>query len=107
MGLETESPAYADLRRAGRDDVDYRACAVALDGGQYTLLIVNISPHGLMARCDAPVEVGTRVRVTLPEVGAIDGVVRWALGGRLGCEFAEAIDLAGYYDLLAALVRRK
>ena len=105
MSLGTESLARADPRRAEREEVGYRTSAIALDGGHHTLLVVNISPHGLMARCEEPLAAGNRIRVRLPEVGAIEAQVRWSLGGRLGCEFPEPIDLAPYYDLLAALVR--
>ena len=31
--------------------------------------------------------------------------VRWALGGRIGCQFDQAIDLASYYELLSVLVK--
>lgn len=106
MRLGIGDPTLADARRSERDDVDYGASAVSPDGSRLELRIVNISPHGLMARCEVCPAVGRRLRVTLPKVGAIDAEVRWAMGGRIGCEFAEPIDLAGYYDLLAALVRR-
>lgn len=107
MGVGTGSPVHADPRRAEREEVGYRTSAVALDGGHHTLLVVNISPQGLMARCEDPLAAGNRIRVRLPEVGAIEARVRWSLGGRLGCEFPEPIDLASYYDLLATLVRGK
>jgi hypothetical protein len=107
MGVGTECLACADPRRTEREEVGYRTSAVAVDGGHHTLLVVNISPHGLMARCEEPLAAGNRIWVRLPEVGAIEAHVRWSLGGRLGCEFYEAIDLAGYYDLLTALVREE
>ena len=73
-----------DRRLVERDEVHYRARAFGLDAQPVTLLIVNISPHGLMARCEKPFVEGDRMRVTLPAVGVVAAEVRWSLGGRLG-----------------------
>jgi hypothetical protein len=101
------SPAFAEIRREDRDDVHYRAKAFGPDARQLTLLIVNISPHGLMARCDTDFEIGQRLRVSLPVIGVVVAEVRWSLGGRVGCQFDRgAIDLAGYYEMLTVLVRK-
>lgn len=98
--------AYADVRREMRDDVHYRARAFGPDAKQLSLVIVNISPHGLMARCDANLEVGDRIRINLPAVGTVAADIRWSLGGRIGCQFDAAIDLAGYYELIAIVVKK-
>jgi len=47
------------------------------------------------------------VRVSLPVVGTIPTVVRWWLGGRLGCELESPIELADYYDILAAMLNAR
>lgn len=99
--------ALAEVRREERDEVHYRVKAFGPDARQLSLLIVNISPHGLMARCETCFEVGDRIRMTLPVVGVIAAEVRWSLGGRIGCQFDQAIDLAGYYELAAVLVKAK
>ena len=99
--------ARTDDRREGRDDVYYRARAFGPDAKQLTLLIVNISPHGLMARCETCFEVGDRIRVVLPQTGSVVAEVRWSLGGRLGAQFEQAIDLASYYELLTTMVKAK
>lgn len=107
VGLGSNNLAYADVRREDRDEVHYRARAFGPDARQLQFLIVNISPHGLMARCDGDFQVGQRIRVVLPEVGAMVAEIRWALGGRIGCQFEQAIDLASYYALLTALVKSR
>lgn len=99
--------AYADIRREGRDDVHFRVKAFGPDARPLNMLIVNISPHGLMARCETAFEVGERIRVTLPAVGVTVAEVRWSLGGRIGCQFDHVIDLAGYYELIAVLMKAK
>ena len=101
------TPALADDRRAiERDEVHYRARAFGPDNQPVTLLIVNISPHGLMARCEKPFAEGDRLRVVLPAVGNVAAEIRWSLGGRLGASFEPAINLASYYELIAQLVKK-
>jgi hypothetical protein len=95
-----------DRRLVERDEVHYRARAFGPDAQPVTLLIVNISPHGLMARCEKPFAEGDRMRVTLPAVGVVAADIRWSLGGRLGASFDTAIDLASYYELIAQLMKK-
>ena len=107
MSLGYGNLAFADNRSVDRDEVHYRARAFGPDARQLTFLIVNISPHGLMARCDTQFEVGDRLRIVLPVAGTVVAEVRWWLGGRLGCQFDPAIDLAAYYELVAVLLKSK
>ncbi len=97
--------ALTEDRREDRDEVHYRARAFGPDAKQLNLLVVNISPHGLMARCESELAIGSRLRVALPVVGNLVSEVRWSRGGRSGCQFEQAIDLASYYELLAVLVK--
>lgn len=97
--------AFKDERLIGRDEVHYRARAFGPDAKLHHLLIVNISALGLMARCDAPYVPGDRLRITLPVLGVVVAEIRWALGGRIGCELDRSIDLADYYELLAHMIR--
>lgn len=105
MSLGLGNLAYAEGRREGREDVHYRAKAFGPDARQLNLVIVNISPHGMMARCEREFQIGDRIRVTLPVVGVVAADVRWSLGGRIGCQFDPAIDLAGYYELVAIMLK--
>lgn len=94
-----------DQRAVERDEVHLRARAFGPDARALSILIVNLSPHGLMARCEDELGEGHRLRVVLPVVGAVVAQVRWALGGRIGCRFEQAIDRASYYELLATVLR--
>ena len=98
--------AAQERREADRDEVHFRARAYGPDGQPLELLIVNMSPHGLMARCEAELSEGQRLRLGLPGAGILTAEIRWALGGRIGCHFATAIDRATYYETLAAMLRR-
>lgn len=105
MNLGVGNLAYADVRREGRDDVHFRAKAFGPDARTLHLVVVNISPHGMMARCERDFEIGQRIRVTFPTVGVVVAEVRWSLGGRIGCQFDPAIDLAGYYELITLMLK--
>lgn len=97
--------ALKDQRSVTRDDIHYRARAICPNGSRISLLIVNISAMGLMARIDDNFAEGDQLTVQLPVVGSIKAEVRWSLGGRIGCELEKPIDLADYYDLLATLIK--
>lgn len=107
MGKTLGNLAAAEIRREDREEVHFRARAFGPDAKLVNLLIVNISPHGLMARCEACFDVGDRVRIQLPIAGDTLAEVRWSLGGRIGCQFDSAIDLAAYYELISAMLRGK
>ncbi len=92
-------------RESPRDDVYYRTRGTDDAGMSFGLQIVNISATGFMARTEATLVPGSWMTLRLPVVGQIRADVRWALGGRVGCQFDRMIDLAPYLDLLGALVR--
>lgn len=96
---------YVDERAEHRDQVHLRARAFGPDARSLPLTIVNLSPHGLMARCEAELAEGARLRVTLPVAGVAVAIVRWSLGGRIGCRFEQGIDRATYYEMLATILR--
>lgn len=97
--------ARTDGRREDRDEVHHRARAMHADGRTLPLLIVNISPNGFMARSEATMAEGDRLRVALPGIGTQAAEVRWSLGGRVGCQLDSPIRLGDYYELLATLMR--
>lgn len=95
--------AYANERREDREDVHHRTVATAADGRSIALLVVNISPNGLMARCDQDIAPGTELTFKLPDAPPIAAEARWSLGGRMGCEFAATIPISRYFALVAKL----
>ncbi|MBX3593093.1 MAG: PilZ domain-containing protein [Sphingomonas sp.] len=96
----------ADRRNADRDEVHYRAKLFGPDARRHAILIVNASPHGMMARCEQDFAQGDRVRIMLPVVGVAPATIRWSLGGRIGVHFDTAVDLASYYELLATMMKQ-
>jgi hypothetical protein len=97
--------AVEENRQEPRDEVHYRTRAVGPDGRPLTMLIVNTSAAGLMARAECDYQVGDRLRVTLPTLGVVSAEIRWSLGGRIGCRLDQPIPLASYYGLLAAMLK--
>ena len=94
--------AHANDRREDREQVHHRTVAVTAAGRSLTLLVVNISPNGLMARCEQPVEPDTAVTFRFPGL-VLKAEVRWTLGGRIGCEFAATIPIDSYFAVLPRL----
>ncbi|MEH3046898.1 PilZ domain-containing protein [Sphingomonas adhaesiva] len=98
-------PAIAvfEERVEPRDETLFRTRLRLEDGSAHAATIVNVSPNGFMARCDAVVAIGDRVAVTLPVVGDFSGEVRWTLGGRIGCRLTREVPPALYQFALAAM----
>lgn len=94
-----------ERRQSERDEVFYRTRASVTGLGIFPVQVVNISANGFMARTETELPVGQELTIRLPVVGEVKAEVRWALGGRIGCQFARMIDLAPYLELLAALVK--
>jgi len=95
----------SDLRRTRRDLVNY---ATTLRGADWhvDIRIINISPRGLMCRCDYDLERGARVTIALPRMRFVDAEVRWAEDGRIGVEFLSHISDADYLPMLDLLPRK-
>ncbi len=90
-------------RAEPRDEVHHRSRATLADRRTVPVLIVNLSPHGLMIRSDAPVSVGEWLRIQVPILGEVQVAVRWALGGRIGCQLERAIPANRYHAVLGAM----
>jgi hypothetical protein len=97
--------AQPDRRQSERDEVFYRSRASVAGLGSFPIQVVNISANGFMARTETELAVGQSLTIRLPVVGEMKAEVRWALGGRVGCQFARMIELAFYLELLGTLLK--
>lgn len=97
--------AVQDTRAEPRDEVMHRTRAIDAEGHSIKLVLVNMSANGLMARCEGNPEAGDHLRIHLPILGDVDAVVRWSLGGRIGCALERTIPLAEYYGMLSVMIR--
>lgn len=76
--------------------------AIALDsnlvlenGLMVPIRIRDLSDQGFMAECAAYAEIGSEVAVSLADRGLVRAQIRWALPGRIGVTFREAVDVEG------------
>lgn len=99
--MNAVTPMTIETRRAPRDLVSFRASLEGHSAVRGQLLMVDLSPFGFMARTPATLERGEVVTIRLPVIGAVRARVVWALAGRVGAEFIEAIAPAPYAQLLA------
>ena len=100
----TREPDQPERRCEPRDGVMFRAGAFGGDAQPCEMLVTNLSPHGLTARCTRAKHAGERLRVTLPELGVVAAEVRWTLGEQIGVRFDTPVDRASYYALIAAAI---
>ena len=96
--------AKLDRREAPREEV-YHRTRLVIGTSAIPVQLVNISASGFMARTEAEIAPGTTLTLRLPVIGERAAEVRWALAGRVGCQFARSIDLAQYLELLGALAK--
>ena len=92
-----------DGRAEPRDETLYRALATIDGEARQRLLIVNLSPHGFMARTERDLRAGQHVALTLPHAGSFVAAVRWSLGGRIGCLLDREIPPDVYGRTLVAM----
>jgi hypothetical protein len=62
-----------------------------LNGQRAELSARNISQTGFLAGTQAPVQLGDRLTLDMPELGAREAQVVWKSGAYLGCNFLEPL----------------
>lgn len=82
-----------DTRQVSRDSLLLTA-EIAVEGSPAIerVRVRNLSPGGMMAEGPAKVQRGHQLRITLRNVGEIEGSVAWVQENRFGVAFAEPID---------------
>lgn len=94
-----------DVRSEPREEVLHRSHVTLADQRTVPVTVVNLSPHGMMARSDTDIVAGEWLKVQLPVIGIVAAAVRWSLGGRIGCQFDRPIDPVDYGRLLTTVAR--
>lgn len=92
-----------ERRQSEREEVFYRTRVMANGFGSLPVQVVNISANGFMARSETELPIGHPLTIRLPVVGEVKAEVRWALGGRIGCQFVRMIAFPSYLELLGVL----
>ncbi len=65
-------------------------------------IIHDLSEAGLMLETNAPLSIGDRFELELPEAGTIGAEVMWTMEGRFGCRFEKLVSRA---SVSASLLR--
>lgn len=82
-----------ERRRFTRFSVELGAKMRELGASGVEAKVLNISESGFMAVAEGEFEVGSRVWLMLPGRERANAVVKWAVGDKIGAEFAEPISL--------------
>lgn len=61
---------------------------------RFEVQLVDLSPRGFRARCDALLKVGNYVAIEIPGIGSVDARVIWRKLGEIGAQFVHPVDLA-------------
>ena len=89
--------AYAagDLgRRAERLALDESTRLKPNSWSSLEIRMLDLSPLGFRAECEARLQVGGGITLEIPGLGAIDAQVEWQRGNQFGARFYAEIDLA-------------
>ena len=89
-----------DDRRSTRSDVRLAATLEAGPAHNVAITIVNISAHGIMAECTAPLLPGRPVSLSLPGLYRHAGRIAWVRDDRLGIAFDRPLALAEIMSIL-------
>jgi len=89
--------AYAagDLgRRAERLTLDESARLKPNSWSSLEIRMLDLSPLGFRAECEARLQPGGAIGLEIPGLGAVDAQVEWQRGNQFGARFFSEIDLA-------------
>jgi hypothetical protein len=78
--------------RPARTDVTYDV-RVDCEDGAFEAQIINLSAMGFRLRCEAAIEVGSRVSLTVGKFPPVGAVIRWVRGDECGGAFVEPVIL--------------
>ena len=81
-------------RRSDRLSVDQSSSLRSQHWYEIEVRVRDVSSCGFMARCAAPVQIGSYVSLDVPGIGPVQAQVRWQLGLSMGGMFLEPISLA-------------
>lgn len=82
-----------ERRRSVRLPVEFDAKMRELGASGIEAKVLNISERGFMAVADHRFEVGSRVWLMLPGRQRANAMIKWAVGDKIGAEFAQPLAL--------------
>jgi hypothetical protein len=82
------------VRRSERIEVDAKTRLRPNDWSSLEVRIIDLSPDGFRAECEATVLRHSLVRIDLPGLGEVEAQVSWRRRGEFGARFLAPIDVA-------------
>lgn len=67
------------------------------DGSTCNLHVVDLSYCGCKIQCDAPLQLGELVRISVPQRGLVEAEVRWRSQGEAGLAFSDTAPTKTYW----------
>src|SRR5436305_13514957 len=87
--------ATGDLgRRAERVALDEDTRLKPNDWSSLEVHMLDLSPLGFRARCEARLQPGGAVTLEIPGIGAVEAQVEWQRGNEFGARFFAELDMA-------------
>jgi hypothetical protein len=81
-----------DQRSEQREPIGSEGATLELRGRAHDVRLVNLSPSGAMVICPAMPHIGEQVALHLNDRGRVSGQVCWVRDGRIGVNFAAAVE---------------
>ncbi|GAA3885953.1 hypothetical protein GCM10022276_01300 [Sphingomonas limnosediminicola] len=81
------TPPQPEPRREPRRAVDLAGFALLEDGSTLELALTDLSYDGCQVKTDEVLEPGTKLKLSVVRLGALDAYVRWCADGRAGLSF--------------------
>jgi hypothetical protein len=94
-------PAAAGKKRRPRASVTLNA-RLGQSGLDRTLCkVVDLSPEGARLQAYSELRAGSMIWLTLPLVGKVSALIKWARDFEAGCQFHAPLDVAQFDELVA------
>ena len=92
--MGSKAHAIGDLgRRAERLALDESARLKPNSWSSLEIRVLDVSPLGFRADCEARLQAGSAVTLEVPGLGSVEAQVEWQRGNQLGARFFTPIDL--------------
>lgn len=83
----TPAPEQPEPRREARRAVDLPGFALLDDGSTFELTLSDLTYDGCQIKTERVLEPGTKLKLSVVRLGALDAQVRWCEDGKVGLSF--------------------
>ncbi|WP_309603318.1 PilZ domain-containing protein [Sphingomonas sp.] len=81
------------IKRAPRVDTHMRGTVADSDGGEYPVVVTDISREGCRMETDGTLVIGEEIQIRIDRYGVHRAQIRWALGDEAGAVFLDPVML--------------